>query len=160
MCDYCDCRSHPPIAALSAEHEVLLGLLAALRQAADAADRDRAGPALAALRDRLAGHAAREEHGLFHQLRDAELDGEYITMFEQDHRRVDTLLHDAGGRGWRAAVGELVELLTKHIAREEYDLFPVAHQVLAPSQWDAVDAVHSPIRPCEATLASTTGASS
>jgi hemerythrin-like domain-containing protein len=160
MCDYCDCRSHPPIAALSADHEGLLGLLVALRQAAETADRDRAVPSLAALRHRLAVHAAREEHGLFNQLRDAQLDGAYVTMFEQDHRRVDTLLHDAGGHGWRAAVGELVELLTEHIAREEYDLFPVAHQVLAPSQWDAVDAVHSAIHPCEATLASTTGASS
>lgn len=30
-----------------------------------------------------------------------------------------------------------------HIAREEVDPFPAAHQLLGPAQWDAVDAVHS-----------------
>ena len=62
MCDYCDCRSHPEIAALSADHEVLLALLADLRRATDAGDAERAEMPLGALLD---DHVAREESDLF-----------------------------------------------------------------------------------------------
>jgi hemerythrin-like domain-containing protein len=140
MCDYCDCRSHPQIAALSADHEALLGLLVDVRQAAEAGDVDRARPALADLRELLVDHAAREERGVFRQMRGSGVDGGYVTMFEQDHQSLHELLGDTAGPGWRPAATGLVELLAEHIAREESDLFPAAHQLLAPSQWDAVDA--------------------
>jgi hemerythrin-like domain-containing protein len=160
MCDYCDCRSHPQIAALSRDHETLLDRLAELRAAVDADDAERARPVLAALHELLGSHAAREERGVFHQLRNADVDGAYVAMFERDHERLHELLGDTGGAGWRAAAPELIELLRGHIAREESDLFPAAHQVLTPSQWDAVDAaVAAPADlPRELTLARTTGA--
>jgi hypothetical protein len=139
MCDYCDCRSHPAIGSLSADHEVLLGLLGDLRRATAVPDRTAAAVCIEGLRHRLGDHAAREERGVFTELRRAGVDGAYVDWFERDHVRIHELL-DAGDR---EGDDELIELLADHILREESDLFPVAHQVLAPHQWDAVDAVHA-----------------
>lgn len=139
MCDYCDCRSHPEVAALSADHEVLLALLADLRGAIAAGDARRATIVLGALHGRLEHHAAREERGVFTQLREAAVAGDYVDEFERDHHHIHELLDDAGRGHWQATAREVVELLGDHIAREESDLFPAAHQLLAPEQWDAVD---------------------
>ena len=144
MCDYCDCRSHPQLAALSAEHETLLGLLVSLRAVVDDGaqdDAEGARPVLAQLHDLLGSHAAREERGVFRQLRDADVDGAYVAMFEQDHQRLHELMDGTRGTGWHAAAHELIGQLGRHIDREETDLFPAAHQVLSPAQWDAIDAI-------------------
>ena len=144
MCDYCDCRSHPQIAALSADHHALLDLLVGLRLVLDDTSDARARPVLADVRDLLRAHSDREERGVFRQLRDAEVDRAYVALFEYDHDRLHQLLHDTTNADWRAATRELVTLLEDHIAREESDLFPAAHQLLSPSQWDAVDADLTP----------------
>jgi hypothetical protein len=142
MCDYCDCRSHAPIAELSADHERLLDDLAALRRAAAAGDDGGARAALGRLRPLLEAHAAREEQGVFHELVAADAGAGYVEAFRAEHDRLHTLVAAAGSPRWREATAELCELLADHIAREERDLFPAAHQLLQPSQWDAVDAVH------------------
>ena len=143
MCDYCDCRAHPQIAALSADHDSLLDLLVGLRLVLDDTGDLRARPVLADLRDLLRVHSDREERGVFRQLRD-EVDDAYLARFEHDHDRLHELLHDTTNADWRVATRELVALLDAHIAREESDLFPAAHQLLSPSQWDAVDADLTP----------------
>ena len=140
MCDYCDCRSHPEIAALSQDHEVLLEHLAELDDARNADDAGRARGVMADLHDVLAPHGAREERGVFHQLRDTLGDPGYVGGFEQDHTRFHELLD--GTNDWKAASAELIELLRDHILREESDLFPAAHQLLEPHQWGAIDAAH------------------
>ena len=43
-----------------------------------------------------------------------------------------------------ALAHELVRMLRDHIAREERDLFPAAHQLLVPGQWDTVDRLTDP----------------
>lgn len=125
MCDYCDCRSHHQLAALSDEHAVLLGLLGELRAGAPVVNR---------LAETLDGHAAREERGVFAELRRAGIDPGYLDRFERDHERIHALI-DAG------AMAALVAVLEAHILHEETDLFPAAHQLLSPEQWDAVDAI-------------------
>jgi hemerythrin-like domain-containing protein len=139
VCDYCDCRSHPAIASLSADHERLLHLLGELRQAATDGDRAAARPILEELHDRVGGHAAREETGVFTQLRAAGVESAYLDRFEHEHVQVHDLLADHHPDDWAGSALDLVELLRGHIAREESDLFPAAHQLLSPSQWDAVD---------------------
>lgn len=145
MCDYCDCRSHPEIAALSADHEALLALLAELRRATDVRDAERAEMLLGALHGRLDPHAAREERGVFTQLRAADVARGYVDGFERDHDRIHELLAQAAGGHWHASARTFVDLLGDHIAREESDLFPAAHQLLAPGQWDAVDNAYADV---------------
>jgi hemerythrin-like domain-containing protein len=140
VCDYCDCRSHAQIAALSADHEAILHVLVGLREAVDTADADAARARLPDLKELLDGHTRREEGGVFVQLRRAGVDDRYVDRFERDHQELDRLLADCSGPSWRRDVELLVRLLGEHIAREESDLFPAAHQLLRPDQWDAVDA--------------------
>jgi hemerythrin-like domain-containing protein len=141
VCDYCDCRSHPPIASLSADHEVILDLLVDLLRAVAGADAERARPLIAELHALLDRHATREDRGVFTQLRRADVDGGYVARFERDHDEIHRLLAECSGRDWRRPAGDLAQLLGEHIAREESDLFPAAHQLLRPDQWDVVDAM-------------------
>ena len=144
MCDYCDCRSHPYIAALSAEHEVMLTLLADLERAVGAADAATATSVTARLDDLLAPHATKEERGVFAELRRSEVDDGYLGRFEDEHRVIQALSAGRADQPWEASARALVQQLRDHIFREETDLFPAAHQVLAPAQWDAVDAATTP----------------
>ncbi len=139
MCDYCGCREHDAIAALSIEHETLLGMLTEMERHADNHSSADARPLLGRLHDLLSPHALREEHGVFTELEQAGVGHLYITMFEADHQQIHALLARTETANWEPAVRELVRTLRDHIAREESDLFPAAHQLLVPSQWDAVD---------------------
>jgi hemerythrin-like domain-containing protein len=141
MCDYCDCRSHPQIASLSVDHEEMLGLLIALQSVVDGADRQRAQAVIARLGALLDRHATREDRGIFTELIHAAVDRDYVARFEHDHEHIHGLLAEAAGGEWQAPANELIGVLGDHIAREETDLFPAAHQLLRPDQWDAVDAV-------------------
>ena len=64
MCDHCGCRSFPPIAELTADHELILGLAWSLAES----DRIGAGPNAHARSELLAlldAHVAKEESGLY-----------------------------------------------------------------------------------------------
>ena len=136
MCDYCDCRSHLEITALSADHEALLSVTAAMGESL-AAGHPVSGHHVDELRGLLVPHAQREEVGLFAAMRDAGVDPHYVGWFEDDHQRIEGLLataaHDC------SAARLLIELVEDHILREETDMFPAARQLLDPDQWDAVD---------------------
>ena len=139
MCDYCECRTHQQIASLSDDHEVLLEVLGSLDTAVATADGERARELLADLHHRLDAHAAREEHGVFTQLRRVVRDDDYVAMFERDHQHLHQLLDDTAGNDWQRPSAELVAALREHILREETDLFPAAHQMLEPRDWGAID---------------------
>lgn len=139
MCDYCGCRSHHEIASLSADHEILLGLLCELEHAVDATDAPRASIVVAELHGLLDGHASREERGVFSELRRAGVDESYVGMFEADHEQIHALVASCESADWQRPSRDLIRLLSEHIGREESDLFPVAHQMLSPRQWDAID---------------------
>jgi hypothetical protein len=88
-----------------------------------------------------------KEDGVFAQLRAADVDGHYVDRFEQDHQEIDRLLADCSGSGGRRHADLLSRLLGEHLAREESDLFPAAHQLLRPDQWDAVDTADRATQP-------------
>ena len=117
MCDYCDCRSRPPIAAFGAEHERIGTLLAAVEGGADPAP----------LLELLEAHGRREEAGLYPALAAAGVDVEGLG---EEHARI----HDGIRRGDPSAFAEL----RAHIHAEEHDLFPAAHQLLDDATWDAL----------------------
>ena len=139
MCDYCGCREHDAIANLSVEHEELLGTLTDLQRKIDAHDAAAAMPLLVQLHDALTPHASREEDGVFTELEHAGIDHAYVSLFHQDHDTIHALLAGTDATEWEPAARELVRALRDHIEREESDLFPAAHQLLTPGQWDAVD---------------------
>jgi hemerythrin-like domain-containing protein len=145
MCDYCDCRSHPEIAGLAAEHEHLEALLRELAGRAGAGDEAGARAVLAQLRADLEHHAGREEAGIFAALRAAGVDRAYVGRFLDDHDELHALVTGSGD--WREQAGEVTRLLHAHIHREESDLFPAAHQLLTPAQWDGVAAAADRPRP-------------
>ena len=138
MCDYCDCRSHPEIAALSDDHHRLLPLLHDLGRTADVDDAAAAADIIGELDAILRAHAVREERGVFAELRATAVDAEYLDRFEHDHHRIHALLDGFSAIGWQHAARDLVALLRAHILREETDLFPAAHQLLSPTQWDEI----------------------
>ncbi|HWM22631.1 MAG TPA: hemerythrin domain-containing protein [Ilumatobacteraceae bacterium] len=135
MCDYCGCRSEPEIAALSADHERMLTLTAALRRAHESG-----APApelIAELTGLLGPHARREERGVFAALVAEGIDAAYVLRFEHDHDTIEELLADADARH---QIAPIVDLLEDHILREESDLFPAAYQLLGSDAWETIAA--------------------
>lgn len=135
MCDYCDCRSQPEIAELSEEHIRLLALTAKVRRAV-VEDVEQVSELLDEIATLLDGHTAREERGVFHALRQEHVPEEYVELFEHDHARIDELLTEIRLRG--GDVLELIRLVEDHVHREETDMYPAAHQLLTPADWDAL----------------------
>ena len=136
MCDYCDCRSHGEIATLSEQHQAVQEQLAHLAATVRCGDLVRTAAAVDVLVETLVPHTEREERGIFAQLRAADVDHTYVARFERDHVEIDDLL--ASARQDLDAAAELIRRLNEHIAREESDLYPAAHQLLSPQQWDAI----------------------
>lgn len=135
MCEYCGCRRFPEIDRLGREHE-------AITEIADEADAKRSDrtirdDALRRLREALLPHANREERGVFTQARLAGLTGFYIEDLEDDHRRFDAALNNPESLD-DAELEGLLKDLDRHIAIEEYDLFPAAAKRLSSRQWDSI----------------------
>lgn len=70
-----------------------------------------------------------------------------LAQLGADHERIGVLaarlLRDveaANRSSARRTVRELAEMLEAHIDREEYDLFPAAHQILDDPAWDRLEA--------------------
>lgn len=133
MCDYCDCRRIPEIAALGEEHERIEDLADLVMTATKNGDPD-VKAHFARLVRLLTTHVAREESGLFIEARTAGLGAEYVEDLEDDHRRFEALMKDPSTLD-AAAVEALFDELHRHIAIEEYDLFPAAAQMLSADQW-------------------------
>ena len=86
-------------------------------------------------------HGEREERGVFAALAAAGVDPAYVDRFTRDHDALHALLTTASAGGVDAALA-LADLLDGHILREESDLFPAARQLLAPADWDLVEAAN------------------
>lgn len=136
MCDHCGCRSFPPIAELTAEHQEILRRAWALAEAersqrpVDRADVDD----LVALLD---VHVAKEETGLYPEL--VERDGlstEQLRALEAEHREVREAL--TGTRFDRRDF----YALAAHIEVEEMELFATAGFRFDDEEWGALERAH------------------
>jgi hemerythrin-like domain-containing protein len=124
------------IAQLGHDHDTLRSLVRALHRALDRDPAGVAAPAgqLAAL---LEDHSALEEGGLY-----VELDRAGISPVQllDEHATVDAAVRAAAdGHGDAVALREALQTLDDHITREEYDLFPGAHQLLPDDAWDRLE---------------------
>lgn len=141
MCDYCDCRAQPEIAALSAQHEEILAVVGALRRLLDdGCDVGELTRLVAELSVLLLPHARREEAGVFAELRLA-VGSDYVERFDREHDMIEAQLIDPSlGAETLASV---LDILSAHILDEETDMYSAARQLLDATQWAAVDhAVH------------------
>lgn len=132
MCDHCGCRAFSPIAELTAEHEVILGLAWELAEAPvhEGAVRDR----LLAVLD---PHVVKEERGLYPRLTDAgRLDAAHGNELEDEHRDLRATLLD-GSFDRRAYYA-----LAAHVEEEELELFSSAMLAFDEDVWAELDAVH------------------
>ena len=137
MCDYCGCRRSGPTAELAAEHEELITLMDRLRAALDASEGYE--DVFARFVRLLDIHAAKEEIGLFPQVRTLEVLDDRVDELVHEHRRLEVLLAD-GPTG--TGVHDAIKLLTLHIDDEENDLFPHVFHALDPEQWDEIELAH------------------
>ncbi|HEX7094255.1 MAG TPA: hemerythrin domain-containing protein [Acidimicrobiales bacterium] len=136
MCDHCGCRSFPPIAELSAEHEEILG------QAWRIAEASRTGTAIADLDvERLVAlldvHVAKEETGLYPALLAGRgLLPEQCGDLEREHRELRSSLTGSSfdRRDYFA--------LAAHIETEEMELFPLAMLGFDEDDWEGLEAAH------------------
>lgn len=146
MCDYCGCRdTAAAIGELSDEHEEVLELTYRLRRLAGVGDHPGVAEVLETLEPLLARHTAKEEQGLFTQLRAAWGADDRLDALVDEHRMVDALLDvvRAGDPGWRTAARTASDTLSAHLLAEETDLFPYAMYELRPEQWAAIDEIHA-----------------
>jgi hemerythrin-like domain-containing protein len=133
MCDHCGCRSFAEIAELTAEHERILVLAWRVAEQRDEGAR-------AELLQLLAGHVAKEEHGLYPQLvATGDLDHDVVDALEAEHTTIDA--QAAGDRWDRRAYYELAA----HIEQEEMELFPSAMFGFDDTDWAELGAVFARI---------------
>ncbi|GAA2646369.1 hemerythrin domain-containing protein [Streptomyces virginiae] len=148
MCEYCGCQSIKAIAELTAEHDSVVDLISVVRAAhhgADAAEMARVARLITAI---LLPHTQVEEHGLFPAMSDEF--PEQIAALEDEHRRIEKVLGEAADGvpadpGWPSRLMEALALLREHILKEQDGVFPATLAILAPEQWDMVDAARTRI---------------
>lgn len=128
MCEYCGCRDQPEIAKLGAEHDAIVELADQVLTAVRNGEETIAG-AVAKLREIVIPHVQGEEDGVFRVADDIGLRREYVDDLESDHRRFDASLSAPESLDARA-LEALLDDLYRHIAVEEYDLFPVVAKEL------------------------------
>lgn len=75
---------------------------------------------------------------------------EQIAALEDEHRRIEKVLGEAADGvpadpGWPSRLMEALALLREHILKEQDGVFPATLAILAPEQWDMVDAARTRI---------------
>lgn len=155
MCEYCGCQSITAIGILTREHDAVVDLIGEVRGAyrdGDAAAMIEGARRIAAL---LEPHTAVEEDGLFPAMADDYPD--QIADLREEHRGIEAVLretvhvfghelgHEAGrvpaGPGWQQRLLGALDLLRRHILKEQDGVFPAALAELSTAQWESVDAV-------------------
>jgi hemerythrin-like domain-containing protein len=136
MCDYCDCRRIPEIADLGREHDRIEELADDVMRGLKNGD-GAAVTTFTRLIAELTEHVAREERGVFSEARRVGLGPEYVEDLEDDHRRFAALLENPAILDVDT-VGALFDEIHRHIAVEEYDLFPATARLLTDDQWQRI----------------------
>jgi len=136
MCDYCDCRTRPPLERLGRDHERIVGSAQRLRARVHVDDMARLEAR--SLQQLLEDHDQWEEAGLYAELDRAGID---TTDLRADHEAIHAILGAAadGSAIEPDSVLRALDQLQEHIHREEYDLFPAAHQVIDDAGWDRIE---------------------
>ncbi len=137
MCSYCGCRDTPEIGVLMTQHEGLVNdageLLRRIDSGTDAAR------AIEHLAVDLAAHVQREEGGLFAELRTDPEFAATVAGLCDEHDEIDELVRRVRD-GEKTVAERLVDLLRRHIDREDNGLFPAVAVAVGGERWAAVAA--------------------
>lgn len=150
MCEYCGCQDVTAIGELTREHDLVVDLIGAVRGAAAAGDTGTMAVLARQIAAVLEPHTAVEERGLFPVMA-AEFP-EQIAKLAAEHRQIEPVLAAAAGGvpadpHWPTTLLDALDLLRRHILKEQDGVFPAALATLAPADWDAVDAVRAAVAP-------------
>lgn len=147
MCDHCGCRAFPPIAELTADHELILQLAWTLAEATrNLQDPD--GTVERDLLDLLDRHVAKEETGLYPALiATGAVSRDEVSDLEAEHRELRCSLTDGAfdRRDFYA--------LAAHIEDEEMELFPAAMLGFEDDEWEATSDAHRAVDASAAVVA-------
>lgn len=130
MCEHCGCRNNPEIGKLGAEHDAIVELADTVLAEIRAGTETMAG-GVRRLQELLVPHVRGEETGIFRVAEELGLASQYVYDLEDDHRHFDSVLSEGPDLDEVKLVAVLDELY-RHIAVEEYDLFPEVNRKLNP----------------------------
>jgi len=129
VCEQCGCRRVPEIAELGRQHELIEELAGEIVEVLSSDDPEVVAGAAVALREALKPHVSREEEGIFKVAREVGLTNYYLDDLEDDHRHFAESLAEPETLA-RTALEKLIDELIRHIALEEYELFPATAELL------------------------------
>lgn len=146
MCEYCGCQEVASIGELTREHDAVVDLIGEARTAHHAGDLPELARTARAIAEILVPHTAVEERGLFPALADDF--PEQIAELEAEHRVIEAVLGQAGPAapadpGWPEKLMGALDVLRRHILKEQDGVFPAALANLSTEQWEAVEAVRA-----------------
>lgn len=144
MCDYCGCTALEAVAVLTAEHDDVSRVSAAITTALGSGDLDRAGRLCRDLTAVLGPHTRVEEDALFPAMADDFPD--HVSDLRGEHRAVEDVLAEAADGApadprWPDRLTAALHLLRDHVSKEENGVFPAALGVLAPEDWERLEEV-------------------
>lgn len=150
MCSYCGCRAIPTIADLTAEHEEIAYVAGELRRALLRADPGAARARIDELRALLHPHNSVEEVGIYPAMaRQPEYAEAVGTLFDE-HDEIDAVLAralDPDGELLPEPILAALELLTRHVDKEENGLFPAAAVVFDATDWTVAEQARDALSP-------------
>lgn len=137
MCEFCGCRRVPEIARLGAEHDTIEEIAEDIL--ASASTNIPPDELLEKLRRAIEPHVLGEEAGVFTQARLVGISQNYwVDDLEDDHTRFAEILADPSALS-PSEIEAFLDDLHRHIAIEDYDLFPALVRTLSDDDWAAVD---------------------
>jgi hemerythrin-like domain-containing protein len=150
MCSYCGCRAIPTIADLTAEHEEISYVAGELRRALLRGDPAAALARIDELRALLHPHNTVEEVGIYPAMaRQAEY-AEAVGILFDEHDEIDAVLGgalDPDGELVPEPILAALELLTRHVDKEENGLFPAAAVVFDAADWTVAEQARDTVSP-------------
>lgn len=141
MCSYCGCDSEALVAELMQDHERIGTLVIQANAALADGDPDRAAALCGRIARLFEAHGAKEEDGLFSELRGEGLAVDSVARLESEHRELEIGLALLAAGDLRA-LGRVLAQLVDHAGREDTDLFPAALMLLSNEAWVRVNKVH------------------
>lgn len=146
MCEYCGCQAVTAIGELTREHDLVVDLIAEVRSAHRAGDTTGMATGARRISAILEAHTRVEEDGLFPAL-SADFP-EQIAALAAEHRLIEPVLREAAAgtplsADWPQRLSQVLDVLRRHILKEQDGVFPAALAGLSTAQWEAVDAVRA-----------------
>jgi hypothetical protein len=144
VCDYCGCQALDAVSTLTAEHDDVSRVSAAITAALGSGSVAEAAELCRDLAAVLGPHTRVEEDALFPAMSGDFPD--HVTDLRGEHRAVEAVLAEASDGTpadptWPERLTAALHLLRDHVSKEENGVFPAALGVLTPDDWERLEEV-------------------